>query len=66
MNLRNIGIGVAAALVAFVIGFEIGMSIYILEPSGFFLPGEVFAGAFPGLRAGFRRILPVVSSFEAA
>jgi hypothetical protein len=65
MNLRNIGIGIVAALVAFLIGFAVGMSIYCLEPSGFFLPGEVFAGAFPGLRAGLRNLVPV-SSFEAA
>ncbi len=66
MNLRSIVIGVVAAIVAFLIGFAVGMSIYTLQPCGLVLPSEVFAGAFPGLRAGFRRILPVVASFETA
>lgn len=64
--MRNVGIGVAAGLVAFMIGFEIGISIYMLEPSGLFLPSEVLAGAFPGLRAKLRELFTVASSFEAA
>lgn len=59
MNLRHIVIGVAAGTGAFVIGFEIGMSIYVLEPFVLFLPAEVFAGAFPGLRAWLRKLLPI-------
>ena len=46
--------GVTAVVVGFLIGFQIGMSIYMLEPSAVFLPGEVIAGAFPGLRAWLR------------
>jgi hypothetical protein len=69
-HLRSIGIATLAGLVAFVIGFELGMNIYLLEPAGLLVPSEYFAGAFPGLRAGLRaglrRISPVASSFEAA
>lgn len=53
MDIRNIGIGVFAGVAAFVIGFGIGMNIVMLEPLGLFIPLEVFAGAFPGLRAWF-------------
>lgn len=54
MDIRNISIGVFAGVAAFVVGFGIGMNIFMLEPLGLFLPLEAFAGAFPGLRAWFR------------
>ena len=48
--------GVFAALFAFLIGFQIGMAVYMLSPLGILIPTEVFAGAFPRLRAFFFRL----------
>lgn len=67
MNFRHIGLGVIAGIGAFVIGFTIGMSVYMVEPCGLVIPGEFFAGAFPGLRAWFRNLIPgATHTFEAA
>lgn len=53
MNIRRIGLGVFAGVAAFVLGFEIGMGIYVQEPFLLVIPTEMFAGAFPRLRAWF-------------
>lgn len=53
--------GVLAGAVAFMVGFEIGMAIYTLEPSSVFLPATALEGAFPGLRARFYPLTPATA-----
>jgi hypothetical protein len=54
-SIRRILTGVFFGCLAFFIGFHIGMAIYTLTPIGLIIPTDIFAGAFPGVRAAFRR-----------
>lgn len=56
MSFRDYSLGVAAGILAFLLGFAIGMNIYYLEPCGLLVPSELFAGAFPVLRSRVREL----------
>jgi hypothetical protein len=56
-SIRRILTGVSCGCLAFFIGFHIGMAVYTLTPLGLIIPTDIFAGAFPGVKAAFCRSL---------
>ena len=55
-SIKRIAVGVFAGCFAFFIGFQIGMAVFTLTPIGLVVPADIFNGAFPGVKAAFRRL----------